>query len=124
MRIAVTAEDNNGLDSVIAQHFGHAPYFVFVDVVGGEVTAAQGAQNPFGGGHAPGEVPAFIKEQGAEVILSGGMGTRAVDFFENLGIHAATGAAGTVGEGVKMYLDGALTGADPCIESIEHGGEG
>jgi predicted Fe-Mo cluster-binding NifX family protein len=79
-------------------------------------------QNPFGGGHAPGEVPAFIKEQGAQVILSGGMGTRAVDFFENLGIQAATGAAGTVREGVKMYLDGALTGAAPCTDSIEHQG--
>lgn len=124
MKIAVTAEDDNGLDSVIAQHFGHAPYFVFVDVNDGEVIGTQGTQNPFGGGHAPGQVPSFIKEQGAEVILSGGMGGRAVEFFENIGIQAATGASGTVREGVKMYLDGLLTGAAPCTDSIEHGAEG
>ena len=39
MKIAVTAEDNNGLESVVAQHFGHAPYFILVDVEDGAVTA-------------------------------------------------------------------------------------
>jgi hypothetical protein len=28
MKIAVTAENNLGLESVVAQHFGHVPYFV------------------------------------------------------------------------------------------------
>ena len=52
MKIAVTAETNNGLESTVAQHFGHAPYFMLVDVENGEVTATQGIANPFAEGHA------------------------------------------------------------------------
>ena len=47
MKIAVTAESNNGLESMVAQHFGHAPFFILVDVENGEVTATQGVANPF-----------------------------------------------------------------------------
>lgn len=121
MRIAVTAEENNGLESVVAEHFGQALYFVFVDVVDGKISTAEAVPSPFGTGHAPGLVPRFIKEQRADVILSGGMGGRAVGFFEELGIRAATGATGNVRGAVERYLKGELTGAAPCNNSIEHG---
>ena len=121
MKIAVTAESNNGLESTVAQHFGHAPYFMLVDVENGEVTAAQGVANPFAEGHQPGQIPDFIKEQNADVILSGGMGGRAIQFFEQAGIKAATGANGTVRQALENYLGGKLTEAAPCDESVEHG---
>lgn len=121
MRIAVTAENDEGLESRVAEHFGHAPYFVFVEVDDGAITGSEGVMNPFGDGHSPGQLPGFIKEHRAEVILSGGMGGRAVGFFEELGIHAATGAAGTVRAAVDSYVAGRLEGAAPCNESVEHG---
>ena len=82
MKIAVTAENNNGLDSMVAQHFGHAPYFMLVDVENGEVTTVESAANPYAEAHQPGQIPAFIKQLNANVILSGGMGGRAIEFFE------------------------------------------
>jgi len=121
MKIAVTAESNNGLESTVAQHFGHAPYFMLVDVEDGEVTAAQGVANPFATGHQPGQIPGFIKEQNANVILSGGMGGRAIQFFEQYGIKTATGANGTVRQALENYLGGKLTDAAPCDESVAHG---
>ena len=121
MKIAVTAENNNGLESTVAQHFGHAPFFILVDVENEEVTATQGVANPFVDGHAPGQVPGFIKEQNADVMLSGGMGGRAIQFFEGVGIKAATGASGTVQQSLENYLGGKLTNAAPCDESVEHG---
>jgi predicted Fe-Mo cluster-binding NifX family protein len=121
MKIAVTAENNNGLDSVVAQHFGHAPFFILVDVENGEVTTTQGVANPFVNGHAPGQVPGFIKEQSANVMLSGGMGGRAIQFFEQVGIQAATGASGTVRQSLENYFGGKLTEAAPCDESVAHG---
>lgn len=121
MRIAVTAEHNNGLESVVSEHFGHAPYFIVVDVENGKICGAESVVNPFADGHAPGELPSFIKEQAAEVILSGGMGGRAVGFFEDLGIHVATGAFGTVRAVVEKYVGGELHGAAPCRESTDHG---
>jgi len=121
MKIAVTAENNNGLDSIVAQHFGHAPFFILVDMDNGEVTCTQGIANPFVEGHAPGQVPGFIKEQNADVMLSGGMGGRAIQFFEEAGIKAATGASGTVRLSLENYFGGKLTEAAPCDESVEHG---
>jgi len=121
MKIAVTVENNNGLESLVAQHFGHAPFFMLVDVENGEVTAAQGFANPFAGAHQPGQIPGFIHEQKANVMLSGGMGARAIEFFEQYGIHAATGASGTVRQSLENYLGGKLKEAAPCDESVAHG---
>jgi len=121
MKIAVTAESNNGLDSMVAQHFGHAPFFMLADVENGEVTAVQGIANPFAEAHQPGQIPAFIHEQKANVILSGGMGGRAIQNFEELGIKAATGANGTVRQALENYFGGKLKEAAPCDESVAHG---
>jgi predicted Fe-Mo cluster-binding NifX family protein len=121
MKIAITAENNLGLESTVAQHFGHAPFFILVDVENGEVTATQGVANPFAEAHQPGQIPGFIHQQKANVILSGGMGGRAIEFFEQLDIRAATGASGTVRQSLENYLGGKLKEAAPCDESVEHG---
>jgi len=121
MRIAVTAENDKGLGSPVAHHFGHAPYYAFVEVEGAEIKSVEVLVSPFLQGHEPGEVPAFVKEQGAEVILSGGMGTRAIALFSALGIKAATGADGTVHQALERFFEGSLTEALPCEESVEHG---
>ncbi len=121
MKIAVTAENNNGLDSMVAQHFGHAPYFILVDVENGEVTTVESAANPYAEAHQPGQIPAFIKQLNANVILSGGMGGRAIEFFEQANIKAATGASGTVRQSLENYLGGKLKEAAPCDESVAHG---
>ena len=121
MKIAVTSESNNGLESTVAQHFGHAPYFMLVDVENGELIATKSVTNPFAEHHQPGQIPDFIKEHKADVILSGGMGGRAIQFFEQAGIKAATGANGTVRQALENYLGGNLIDAAPCDESVEHG---
>ncbi|RCK77147.1 MAG: hypothetical protein ANABAC_3572 [Anaerolineae bacterium] len=121
MRIAVTAENNHGLDSVVAQHFGHAPYFILVDVDNNTIKAIQAVVNPFAENHQPGQIPAFIHTQQANVILSGGMGGRAIEFFEQYGIKAATGASGTVRQALENYFGGNLKEAAPCHDSVAHG---
>jgi predicted Fe-Mo cluster-binding NifX family protein len=121
MKIAVTAENNNGLESMVAQHFGHAPYFMLVDVENGEVTTVESAANPYAEAHQPGQIPAFIKQLKANVILSGGMGGRAIEFFEQAGIKAATGASGTVRQALENYFGGNFKEAAPCDESVAHG---
>ena len=121
MKIAVTAENNNGLESTVAHHFGHAPYFMLVDVENDEVTSTQGIANPFAENHQPGQIPGFIKQQNADVMLSGGMGGRAIQFFEQYGIKTATGAAGTVRQALENYFGDKLSEAAPCDESVAHG---
>jgi len=120
MKIAITAGTDAGLDAPVAGHFGQAPFFVLVEVVDGAIAATETLANPFRAAHQPGEVPSFIRAHGAEVILSGGMGMRAIRIFEAVGVTAATGASGTVRQAVTGYLQGALAGASPCADSVEH----
>ena len=121
MRIAVSADSKNGLDSVVSPHFGRCPYFVLVDLEDHDVTEVQEVDNPYYGHHQPGQVPALINNLGANVMLTGGMGGRAIMFFRQLGIEGVTGAYGTVRQSVERYLGGQLKGAAPCKESEEHG---
>ena len=120
MRIAISADDNNGLESVVSPHFGRCPHYILADVEGQEVQAVQAVDNPYYGQHAPGQVPGFIHSQGVHVMLTGGMGRRAIGFFEQYGIEAVTAASGTVRHALERYLGGQLRGAQPCRESREH----
>jgi predicted Fe-Mo cluster-binding NifX family protein len=120
MRIAIPAENKDGLDSLISPHFGRCPCFILVDVEGQEVKALTAVDNPFYGNHAPGQVPAFISSQETDIMLTGGMGHRAVSFFQQYGIEAVTGASGTVRQALQSYLGGELSGAEPCAESEQH----
>ncbi|HID62327.1 MAG TPA: dinitrogenase iron-molybdenum cofactor biosynthesis protein [Anaerolineae bacterium] len=121
MRIAISADDRDGLDSVVSPHFGRCPYYILVNVEDDEIKAVNAVDNPYYGQHAPGVVPNFIHSQGVDVMLTGGMGGRAIAFFEQLGIEAVTGASGTVRHSLELYLSGQLRGVQPCHESIEHG---
>ncbi len=121
MRIAISVENKKGLDSDVAHHFGRCPYFALVNVEGEEIQDCEIIENPYYSAHQPGQVPGFIKEQGADVMLSGGMGRRAIQFFEEYDIQAATGARSTVEGAVERYLGGELPSAAPCRESVEHG---
>ena len=120
MRIAISAENQNGLDSPVSPHFGRCPCYILVDVEGQEVTAVTAVDNPYYGNHTPGQVPGFIHSQGANVMLAGGMGRRAVTFFQQYGIQPVTGASGTVRQALQSYLGGDLRDAEPCAESQHH----
>ncbi len=123
MRIAISADNNNGLDSVVSPHFGRCTYFVLVDLEEHGIAAVDAVENPYYGNHRPGQVPAFINSQRVNVMLTGGMGRRAIMFFEELGIRPLTGAAGTVRQSLERYLAGALGEAAPCRESVQHAHE-
>jgi predicted Fe-Mo cluster-binding NifX family protein len=120
-RIAVSAGGKNGLDSAVSPHFGRCPYFVLVDLEEGEVKATRVVPNPFYSQHQPGQVPGFIHSQQVDVMLTGGMGGRAITFFQQYGIQTATGAAGTVRQALEQYVEQRLEEAEPCHESVEHG---
>ena len=123
-KIAISSMDADGLNSRVSGHFGRCPYFIIAEVDNNQVTSATALANPYAQHHQPGQVPQFINQQGVNVMLSGGMGRRAVDFFNQFGIDVATGAAGTVGQAVQAYLDGKLNGAKPCAESESHHAHG
>ncbi len=113
-KIALACEDNKGLNGQISQHFGRCPSYLIVDVEGNEIKKSDIISNPYYDNHIPGMVPKFISEQGANVMIAGGMGPRAIDMFSNFGIEVVTGAIGNVGNVLKAYLQGEISGVEPC----------
>jgi predicted Fe-Mo cluster-binding NifX family protein len=121
MKIIISATNNNGLESTVSHHFGRCPFFMAVELDDTrQVQTVTAIENPYFAGHEPGMVPAFIQEHKADVMIAGGMGQRAIELFEQAGIEACTGAAGTVQETLDAFFAGKLLMSAACKESIEH----
>ena len=106
-KIAFTADEPKDLESVISYHFGHCPFFVIVEVNDGNVIKkVESIENPYAQSHDPGELPAFIHTLGADIIVTGGMGPRAQEFFMQYGIKPIVGAYGKVKDVLKELLKG------------------
>ena len=88
-------------------HFGRSPYYAFVDVEGDKIKNFEILPVPFAE-HGPGDLPNFVKENKGDVVIAYGMGGRAIDFFNRLGIEIITGASGTVKEVVDAFLKNRL----------------
>jgi len=121
MKICFTADEPNGLESVLSYHFGHCPYYVIVDVEGSKVNNVQSIPNPLANEHNPGDLPAFMKEQGINIIITGGMGPKAQQYFTDFGIEPVTGVYGRVKDVLEEYLHSKVSyGATEVAESHEH----
>lgn len=114
MRIAFASEENLGLRSQLSSHFGRCPFYVFVDIENDEIKRVEVKENPFFNKHVPGAVPQFIAKEGANVMVAGGMGPRALDWFGRLNVQPITGTSGIIEEVLKDYLAGSLRGVEPC----------
>jgi len=114
VKIAFASEENNGLDSRLSHHFGRCPYYVFVEVEDDRIKSVEVKDNPYFNSHVPGAVPQFIASEGANVIIAGGMGPRAIDLFKRLNVQPVTGVTGKVRDALKDYLAGNLRGTEPC----------
>ena len=121
MRIAVAAQDDRGLEGLVAHHFGRCPYYALVDIEGHTIVDINVLANPYFNKHQPGKVPYYIQDQGAEVMVAGGMGRRAIDLFDRMNIEAYSGAAGTIRRAIELVVGGRLTQATPCREHSEGG---
>ena len=93
--IVVAAEDACGFDGEVSAHFGRCPFFLLAEANGTTATVSKVVPNPYRGAHQPGAVPRFIRDMGADVIIAGGMGPRAIDMFHGFGVDVASGKGGT-----------------------------
>lgn len=110
MRIAVPIA--NG---ALASHFGHCEQFALLDVeADGKTIGRKQLLTP--PPHEPGTFPKWLHQQGATIIIAGGMGSRAQSLFVQNDIQVVVGAvAGNVDNIVREFLDGALkTSANIC----------
>jgi predicted Fe-Mo cluster-binding NifX family protein len=102
MRIAVPVSDG-----VLCRHFGHCTTVALFEV-DPDTSTIQCRQDLMPPPHEPGVLPRWLNEQGATVIISGGMGRRAQDLFAQNGITVVVGSVGEPETIVEDYLDGRL----------------
>ena len=94
----------------LALHFGHCQEFAIVEVEGKEIKNKEILIPP---PHEPGVLPQWLHEVGADIILAGGMGSRAINLFNQQGITVVTGAPSQEPEQlVKSYLEKTLESGD------------
>ena len=91
----------------------------FVDA-DGAITAVNSVPNP---GHRPGFLPNFLADNGAQVIISGGMGGGAVDIFNERGVEVIVGVQGDATAAVESYLKGELVSTGSICHEHEHADE-
>lgn len=110
MKIAI-ANDSG----YVSAHFGHCAEYTFFEVEDGKLVSQTSVPTPE---HEPGILPPFLAEKGANVVIAGGMGGRALELFASHGIDVILGAQGRVQDVLSAYLDGALVSGE---SSCSHG---
>ena len=94
-------------------HFGHCEQFALVDVDEDGPQAAEAPRSLTPPPHEPGLLPRWLHEQGADVVIAGGMGQRAQQLFAQSGIRVlvvrAGGHAGGIGCGLPGWQPEART---------------
>ena len=113
MKIAIATEGTS-----VAQHFGRCPSYTIVEAEDGKVLKKEVVQNP---GHEPGFLPKFLSEMGVNFILSGGMGPKAINLFNQNNVQPIVGVSGDIENVITDFLRGELkTGESDC----DHGKNG
>ncbi len=108
MVVCFAIDDNSGLKSMISPHFGKCAYYLFANIKEGNVEDFYIISNPYKDNHEPGVVPKFIHKEGADIMVSGGMGPKAQGFFNQFGIKVITGLSGKVDENIHKVMNNHL----------------
>lgn len=105
MKIAIPVETQDGLNSVVALHFGHAPYYAFVNDDTKECVVIPNGSSHNGGEKLP---PEWLHDQDVDALVCGGLGARAIGLCTQLGIVVYLGAEPTVRDTLNSLKSGAL----------------
>jgi predicted Fe-Mo cluster-binding NifX family protein len=113
MKIVVASEDR-----MVTGHFGGCKNFIFFEGENGQVTEEKNVPNP---GHKPGFLPNFLADQGAQVVIAGGMGAHAQEIFKERGVQVITGASGDSADAALRFVKGELVSTNEvCKHHHDH----
>ncbi|WMJ23781.1 NifB/NifX family molybdenum-iron cluster-binding protein [Paludicola sp. MB14-C6] len=100
MKIAVTYENNQ-----VFQHFGHSEQFKFYNIENNQIVSTEVVPTN-GSGH--GALAGFLKANGVNVLICGGIGGGAKTALAEAGIQLFGGVNGSADLAVAQYLNGTL----------------
>jgi predicted Fe-Mo cluster-binding NifX family protein len=107
--IAVPSASPGGLEAPLGAHFGHCELYTMVAVEDGNISRVDvipSVPHAQGGCMAPVQ---YLAENGAKILIAGGMGLRPLMGFNQMGIDVYFGGnAMTVGDAVQALVQGKL----------------
>jgi predicted Fe-Mo cluster-binding NifX family protein len=93
-------------DGLLCNHFGQCESFTLIEVENNQIQSQVQIDPPV---HERGAFPFFLAKKGVDVVISGGMGTRALELFARHNISVYLGASQQEPRSlVKKYLHGQL----------------
>ena len=91
----------------LSSHFGHCDQFAFIETYEGKIASTEMKTPP---PHEPGALPRWLHNQGADVMIAGGIGEQAQQILRENGIDVIIGAPMDPPESLaNQYLSGTLT---------------
>jgi len=114
MKIGIPTNGEKGLDEQVGQHFGRVSHYTIVDLDTDSVKVIPNTSHHKGGTLEP---PELLKKHGVKTMICQGLGRRAINLFEQMGIDVYIGASGDVRDAIMSFKRGDLqqaTMADGC----------
>ncbi len=105
----------------LSAHFGRAPYFAWFQMEEGEVVDSGVTPNDsshFGGNGLP---PERMMAMGADVVISTGMGQRAIQMFQSSTVAVLQARSPEVTKSIEDFVEGRLAElTEGCLYAHEH----
>ena len=109
--IAITYDKNT---NTVFGHFGETEYFYLFDEKTNEEKVVGN------GGNSHRELIPYLSSLGVTTLISGGIGSHAVELLASFGIKLIPGVSGNVKDVIKAYKDNALVGNPSAMHKCSH----
>jgi predicted Fe-Mo cluster-binding NifX family protein len=108
MKIAIATDKGQ-----VSEHFGRCPEFTIAEIKEGKLINKKIIKNP---GHRTGFLPKYLKEKNVEIVITGGAGFRAKEFFEDFGIKLISGISGDIDKVINNFINKEIEDQDNICE--------
>jgi predicted Fe-Mo cluster-binding NifX family protein len=119
VKIVIPVSDKEG--KYVSEHFGRAPFYAWFNVEDGRVLDRGVTPNDsshFGGRGLP---PERMMSMGAEIVISSGMGQRAIAMFQNSTVAVLRSVNPSTEQSIKDCSEGRLVElTEGCLHAHEH----
>lgn len=117
MKIAVPITGNDMIDD----HFGHCESYSIYSVSDNkQITDISSMKHAQGCG-CKSNIAQKLASKGVDILLTGGIGSRAIENMHNAGINVIRGCNGNADEIVKKYLLGEISDSGSVCQEHQHG---
>lgn len=117
MKVCLPTMGQGGMNDMVSPHFGRAPTFTIVDIETKEVEVLPNTSEHMGGIKL---APEIVSEEGVQIMICSGLGSKAIQMFEQFGIEVFVGAAGTAKDMISAWKAGLLQKATEETACREH----